>query len=125
MTQFGYLDPLVFWLLIAGQLAAGAITVGVIWAVNRWRTDDCGHDDLVAVAVSKTDSFATAIGAAAKTTDILWRCANCNHVESSTIPGLWTLAQLRAWGTRTMPEDWEAPDVRADTLGLPAGSDHG
>jgi hypothetical protein len=112
-------DPvtgLLAWLL-AAQLVACAGLMGVIWAFNRWHPADCGHDDLMAVAVSKADSCATALGAVPKATEILWRCTNCDHVESTSLPGSWSLPEVLAWGHGAKPGPWPVTD---DTL-IPAG----
>ena len=98
--------------VIASAIAGcQALAVGAVWAYewirNRYaRPHEC---DLVAVAVDHDRSFGAALGGGRQDTTVLWRCRWCSHAESSTIDGVFTLAQIRAWGAVPMPLDWEPP----------------
>lgn len=98
------------WALTWVAIMQILIIAGVIawyWARDKWGWGlRKHHHRLVAVQVSAADPLYSAV-AGAKTTDVLWRCAWCPHVQATTIEGRWTLADLTAWGTDPMPEDWQ------------------
>ena len=101
------------------------LAMGCVMLVYRLRdkyaADDAGPCDheLAAIGVQSPVSLGAAF-TAARTTVILYRCRYCAHVESVTVDGAWTLAQVRAWGHQIMPGDWDPSDDATVEIGDPA-----
>ncbi len=104
--------------VIVGVMQLLALVIMFAWYAIRDRyTSDCDHGAHHVIVIDAQVTPNPAAPLFGRRTAILYRCKWCPHVETKTIEGVWTLAQIRAWGNGIVPDlDWE-PAVKLIDIG--------